>query len=289
MGYMLDYGLLADNDPCALALLAGPDLSLWAEPDPSTDIAIHLVSNGPSDLPKLEELANLLQQPLPTWVPLAAGALRLLRQSAYHFVRDDAGSSLSINVSAAVARNAPVGGEQLTATYVDVVLIGTLLALGRALPQSQRLYLDLHRDKADSNFKMTSKAESGHGLPPDLVLREASTWRLLFKGEERGVDHFLKDAIADLTRRTARSSQYYCGGLDYVLSYAAAGRLLQFFALRGGSVITPVEISPVYDLTVPDDRAALVLATINLYTVLAVVQRSLPSYVLPAGWEDAVP
>lgn len=136
---------------------------------------------------------------------------------------------------------------------------------------------------------MTSKAESGHGLPPDLVLREASTWRLLFKGEERGVDHFLKDAIADLTRRTARSSQYYCGGLDYVLSYAAAGRLLQFFALRGGSVITPVEISPVYDLTVPDDRAALVLATINLYTVLAVVQRSLPSYVLPAGWEDAVP
>ncbi|CAL8463705.1 g3239 [Coccomyxa elongata] len=229
-----------DEEPRCHCNQTGPDLCPWAEPDPSTDIAIRLVSDGPSDLPKLEELAKLLQKPLPV---------------------------------------------QLTATYVDVVLIGTLLALGRALPQSQRLYVDLQREKADSNFKMVSKAESGHSLPPDLVLREASTWRLLFKGEERGVDHYLKDAVADLTRKTARSSEYYNCGLDYLLSYAAAGRFLQFFALLGGSVITPVEISPVYDLTLPDDWASLVLVTINLYTLLAAVQRSLPCYVLPAGWE----
>lgn len=101
------------------------------------------------------------------------------------------------------------------------------------------------------------------------------------------MDHYLTEAVEELRQKTKYWSEYYCGGLNYLLSYAAAGRL-QFFALLRGSAVTAVtavEISPVYDLTNPDGRAAVVLATINLYTLLAAVRRSLPPYLLPAGKE----
>ncbi len=133
------------------------------------------MSDGPSDLPKLEELEDLLRKPLPIRVPVAAAALRLLNRSARHFDLDYAGSLLSVAVSAAVIRDAPVGGEQLTATYVDVVVVGTLLALDTVLPLEQRLHLDLQRDSAGSTSPTASESDFGHSLRSDLMLRDAST------------------------------------------------------------------------------------------------------------------
>lgn len=260
-----------------------------AGPDPSAGIASRLAASGPTDLPALEELEHLLQKPLPERAPITAGAHRLLRQSADAFVLDKAAGSLAIAVRNAVSP-ALAGIKQSTSSYVDCVLIRPLLALDSLQPLQSRIDFEPQRDSVDSASKMAPlKAAFGDRLRPDLMLREASSGRLLMKGQERGSGEFtLADAVADLTATTGCWSEYYYGHLDYLLSYAAAGRYLQLFALRRGSPVTAVSISPVYDLANLDDRAAAVLASFNLYTLLAAVHRSLPRYVLPAGKELTV-
>lgn len=214
---------------------------LSAGRDPSFDIAGRLVSNGPTVLPPLNELRNLLQKPLPVKIPMAAAALRLLLHSADGFVLDNTGGLLSTAVSAAVCSHAQFGGGPLTAYHVDNVLTRTLLAMDEAAPLDRRADLKLQRDGVNSPSQITEHSLLG----PGLMLRQARSGGLLFKGEEKGSGDFIIEAVEDLQRKTACWSKYYYGDADCLLSYAAAGKFFRFFALeRGSSPVTAVDISP---------------------------------------------
>lgn len=76
-------------------------------------------------------------------------------------------------------------------------------------------------------------------------------------------------------------SPLYYGDLPYLLSAAAAGDMLQFFALQRNSTTGPIALGPRLQLTQAPGRALATVAVINLHRLLRATQASYPRYVLP--------
>lgn len=93
----------------------------------------------------------------------------------------------------------------------------------------------------------------------------------------------LAAAVSDLKLRTAVWPEVYYGQLQYLLTLAAAGPQLQFHAIQRAAVSSPVAVSPVYDLSRLCDRAALLLAVVQLYRFLVTVAASLPVTMAPVN------
>ena len=89
--------------------------------------------------------------------------------------------------------------------------------------------------------------------------------------------------VQDLCIKTAVWTPMYYGPLEYLLSYAAAGSMLQLHVISRAFPNAPVAIGPCIDIAAPAGRAVAVLVSFNLYRLLGVVNLKLPQSVLPVG------
>ncbi len=176
-----------------------------------------------------------------------------------------------------------MGDKRSTLLAVHNIVIKVLKKLDELLSPFSRIALYCRRDGADSDALMTLISAGGDRLRSNGQLRKSDGIGLLAKWEEKGTGHLLWDAKEDLQRKTAVWSPLYYGDLSYLVCFAAAGAYFQFCAIQRGCTSYTTEIGPEFNMTLVNDRAWLVLATVNLYRVLAAVNASLPRYVLPAG------
>ena len=231
--------------------------------------------------PDISQLQSVLFSHLAVKLPIDPSVLaRLMSNVSPHF--QPARGSLSRCISTAVENTPELGGKRFTAIAVHNIVIAVLNKLDELLPPASRIGLKIEREEAESDSLMTLKSAMGDSLRPDGQLRHSDQIRLLAKWEENGAGHPLRDAVQDLQRKTAVWSPLYYGHLDYLVCFAAAGALFQFYVIQRGCSYA-IEIGPEFNMTLADDRAWLILAAVNLYRLLAAISASLPRYVLPAG------
>lgn len=77
----------------------------------------------------------------------------------------------------------------------------------------------------------------------------------------------------------------YYGQLPYLLTFAASGWLLQFFAILRGAVSEPAEVGPPFNLAALWGRAQLALALVNLHRILRAIANVMPETVAPVNKE----
>ncbi|CAL8464676.1 g4211 [Coccomyxa elongata] len=263
-----------------LAQLASPAGS--RQPDESAKVCKQLIQPPLPLPPDIGELKSVLLSDLTAKLPTDPSVLASLSPSvSCHF--QPASGSLSRCISTAVEYTPKLGGEPFTLIAVQNIVIAVLIKLDELLSPFSRTGLYIQRDGADSDALMTLESAGGGRLRSAGQLRKSDGIGLLAKWEEKGAGHPLQDAKQDLQRRTALWSPLYYGDLSYLVCFAAAGAYFQFCAIQRGCISYTTEIGPEFNMTLVNDRAWLVLATVNLYRVLAAVNASLPRYVLPAG------
>ena len=89
--------------------------------------------------------------------------------------------------------------------------------------------------------------------------------------------------VQDLQIKTSTWSPLYYGELEYLLSYGAAGKDLQFYAIPQAPPHTPLPVGPSHDISRPKGRARLALAAFKLHKLLSAVNVKLPKSMLPVG------
>ncbi|CAL8469811.1 g9353 [Coccomyxa elongata] len=263
-------------------LLAGTQASGAEPPDDSETVCSQVIQPPLPRVPDVSELQSVLFDVLPVKLPISARVLASLSSDVSRHFQPGTGS-LSCLISTAIENTPRLGGQLLTAIAVHNIVMAILIKLDELLSPFFSIGLYIQRDEADSDSLMSLKSAAGGSLRPTGQLRQIDETRLLAKWEEKGAGHPLQDAKQDLQKKTAVWSPLYYGNLDYLVCFAAAGRLFQFCAIQRGCTSYPTEIGPEFNITLPNHRARLVLAAVNLYRVLAAVSATLPRNVLPAG------
>ena len=247
-------------------------------PDNSAQVCRQLMQPPLLMLPDVRQLKSVLLSDLTAKLPIDPDVFATLPPDlSCHF--QPGSGRLSRTITAAVEEKPMQGGKPCTTIAVHNTVIALLIKLDRVLRAAYRTGLVIQRDQTDSDQLMTLELATGGSLRSDGQLRNRDGG-LLAKWEERGAG--LMEAKQDLKAKTAAWSPLYYGDLSYLVCFVAAGAELQFCAIERGTS-NLVEIGGVFDLTLPEDRAELTLAAVNLYRILAATKASLPYYVLPAG------
>ncbi|PNH02294.1 hypothetical protein TSOC_011738 [Tetrabaena socialis] len=127
----------------------------------------------------------------------------------------------------------------------------------------------------------------GARLRPDLLCRVCNA--LLFKGEHKADRSQFDAAVNELRAKMAKpwDPELQPGvPLPFMLAYAAAGSLLQFFAIETSAAsgdVQVVPISPKYDLTLPAHRVEALHATCNVFRILRHTALAIPAIDLGLG------
>ena len=245
-----------------------------------------MVSPPLSAPPTLDKLQDFLTTAPIARIPIDSYGMGMLSMNlAQYFVV--AKGQLAHNISACITSPLYLaeGSEHLTLIAENKCVVEVLLSLDSALSSQHRIGLVLQRDKADSTSLMTIKSKKGYNLRPDGVLRDIDGCRLLAKWENKGASHTMFEAVSDLREKTAAWTPLYYGKIEYLPCYAAAGSLLQFYAIphKDLGLMEPRAISKAFNMSRLDDRAELAICAVNFYKLLAAQRKLYPTPVIPAA------
>ncbi|BDA40375.1 hypothetical protein COCOBI_01-0280 [Coccomyxa sp. Obi] len=274
------------SDPFIVRFMKGPSHHSGATSprvDASAERAARLAQPSLAQPPSLNNLEAFLfgQHPSGAKLPLSADLLNQLRLAdpvvaARFAAGEDRARQLAGLLSHSVEWQPTARSEAMTAKAVNQILVNVLQGIDRLVGAERGLQLALRRGWASDCGQVRACAG---GLPDGQLLGGAGQ-KLLAVWEERGSDHTLQEAAADLA---AKAPVHVPNGVPYLIGFAAAGLQLQFFAVRGGdNAPGAVPLGRAFDLGRAADRAWVVAAAANLYQLFALFGRVQESLNRPA-------
>mmetsp|Transcript_2849 Transcript_2849/g.6251 ORF Transcript_2849/g.6251 Transcript_2849/m.6251 type:complete len:554 (+) Transcript_2849:392-2053(+) len=235
--------------------------------------------------PGLHELEEFMQQLPQGKVPTTYEAYNMLDDTMTPYFVQASGTFANVTGSAiTVTPNFYGTGEHLTVCAENqcVGLVVWRLDLART---TGSLGLTLERDQMDATSMMTLKSDTGASLRPDGVFRDGDDIRMLAKVESKSCVHTMRDVAEDLGKKTAAWTPLYYGDIEYLPCYGAVGSKLKFFAIERGKT-TPTSVSRVLDMTIIQDRARLVLYSVQFYRLLCAQRQLYPRRVVKVAAEQ---
>jgi hypothetical protein len=132
------------------------------------------------------------------------------------------------------------GTEELTAYAVIKLLFDVLYQIDRRMRPPLQLGLVYDKNATTKNTWSVPNIESTR---PDGTLTAAYT--LLLAGEEKPEDEPLASALKDVKKKFNEPfSSIHYGRLDYIPAYAAAGKRVQWFAIKTQTAEVIIVLQP---------------------------------------------
>ena len=104
---------------------------------------------------------------------------------------------------------------------------------------------------------------------------------LILKGKEKASQSEFDAACEELCSKLASIIPIYFSNIDFILSYAAAGSYICFFALNCLGTLFP--LTNQLNLTIRVDRLQAIRAVTNIICIMITIKDTLPTNVLPLG------
>eukprot|EP00243_Klebsormidium_subtile_P009402 TRINITY_DN4680_c0_g2_i1.p1 TRINITY_DN4680_c0_g2~~TRINITY_DN4680_c0_g2_i1.p1 ORF type:complete len:359 (-),score=88.34 TRINITY_DN4680_c0_g2_i1:304-1338(-) len=247
------------------------------EADMSASILKRLILEVPSSLPPVEELRDFLSK-VSHCIPVTQRAYEKLSlvENANKVVRvcleqEDA-DIVTTFVSRIIESIHTTGAEKLTAYGVTKMLFDPLAQISEKIEDSLKLGLEYNKNaQTRGTFSVPHISSS---LPDGIGVAK---YALLLAGEEKPENGTLEEALQDLkTKFSEPFSKPHYGALPYIITYVAAGKRIQFFAL----MIYKVQFEAITDVIhfdKPEGRARLLHLGTNLYRLLLKMKKDLPA------------
>jgi len=253
--------------------------------DASPDICWALVGPELAAPPLLPELHQFMTTPPVAKIPTTRSAMQLIRNHpiAAHFTVADGRLAEIVGHSICLTHTVGSPSEVDTVILEHTTVVQVIQTLDNALASGHRIGLQVERDKGDDTSLMTLVSPSGRSLRPDGVMRTLDGLRMLAKWEDKGPNHAIHDAVADLQAKTAAWTPLYYGNAQYLPCFAAAGSILQFYAIPRDLAHQPVPITPCVSMMNPEHRAELAMYCVKFYQLLKAQKEAYPAHVLPAA------
>jgi hypothetical protein len=158
--------------------------------------------------------------------------------------------------------------EDCVHSFVDDLILRPLIEL----TQLQNCTISTNRNGVDSS------GATLRNLRPDVLVWLPSGV-LAFKGEDKANTRQILEARGELLSKMASFTDAFFGSLPYQLGYAAAGRILEFWAIdRKATTVDSrmVQLAGPIDLWTIRGRSLCVRCAVNIAKVLTALNRDFP-------------
>ncbi|CAG8666558.1 18861_t:CDS:2, partial [Racocetra persica] len=151
------------------------------------------------------------------------------------------------------------------------------------IPMLDKYFCNEDKENKTANY-LSSRCESVIGLlcsESEFALTRyenliSNIWDALKEGVAYVID--LNRSVKEYTDMGNWNNSFY-GPVPYLLSYAAGGKSLQFFAITNKKQLIP--ISSQYDLTSPLGEFSVLISSFNIFRLLVTIHDFLPEYGIP--------
>ncbi|KAG0591420.1 hypothetical protein KC19_1G174800 [Ceratodon purpureus] len=120
------------------------------------------------------------------------------------------------------------------------------------------------------NLAETSYSVTGSTLRPDTMV-VASNCTFLVGEDKKSI---LRHALLDVMGKVQPISQVFYGPVRFMLGYVAAGKEFQWLYISNDKQVN--RISPLLDLSLPEDRCKFLLSLGHVYKLIKVMAQSVP-------------
>lgn len=258
--------------------------------DTSYKVVEQLLAQDLTETPPIAELEKFLQEPPAVALPVSSRVMRALSADApcqhllSHFTAAHSADALADLFSKALMYTSKGNSKPWTADCVNQTFVDVLAGLEALACIKKCLGVTWERDKGDKQSGMTIVAAKLNALRPDGVIRLKDGIHVLFKWVEKEGGAF-EDAVNDLVSKQRVWPAVYYGELEYLLTLAAAGTRLKFFAIPRSNANSTIPVTSEYTMSSLADRARLLMTVVQVYRFLGAMTRNLPTAVAPVNKE----